>query len=170
MKLIIDDNILIILGNFYLKDYNLNDYNEIEKNLFKILKKHTIELNGYYNVFIYQDKNYGLIIDMQKENLEYLDYFNNQIELNIEIIEDSFLYEIDDIFTLDKTALNQFTIYQKNYKFYLEVKEKINTIKLGKVLENSKIIYGKKAKKIKRESKIIKVGDKYEKTNRRSSW
>ena len=113
MKLIIDDNILIILGNFYLKDYNLNDYNEIEKNLFKILKKHTIELNGYYNVFIYQDKNYGLIIDMQKENLEYLDYFNNQIELNIEIIEDSFLYEIDDIFTLDKTALNQFTIYQK---------------------------------------------------------
>ena len=170
MKLIIDDNILIILGNFYLKDYNLNDYNEIEKNLFKILKKHTIELNGYYNVFIYQDKNYGLIIDMQKENLEYLDYFNNQIELNIEIIEDSFLYEIDDIFTLDKTALNQFTIYQKNYKFYLEVKEKINTIKLGTVLENSKIIYGKKAKKIKREGKIIKVGDKYEKTNRRSSW
>ena len=156
MKLIIGDNIVIILGNFYLKNYDLNDYNQIEKKLLKILNKYSVELNGYYNVFIYQDKNYGLIIDMQKEELEYLDYFNNQIELNIEIIEDSFLYEIDDIFTLDKNILKQFTIYQKDYKFYLEAEEKVNTIKLGKILENSKIIYGKKGKRIKRESKIIK--------------
>ncbi len=156
MKLIIDNNIVIILGNFYLKDYNLKDYNNIEKSLFKMLNKHSVDLNGYYNVFIYHDKNYGLIIDMQKEDLEYLDYFNNQIELNIEIIEDSFLYEIEDIFNFDDNLLTKFIIYQKGYKFYLEIKDKISSIKLGNILENSKIIYGKQAKKIKKESKIIK--------------
>ena len=156
MKLVIDDNIVIILGNFYLKNYDLKDYNQIEKNLFKIINKHSIELNGYYNVFIYHDKNYGIIIDMQKEDLEYLDYFNNQIELNIEIIEDSFLYEIEDIFALNKNILNEFILYKKGYHFYIEAKEKIDTIKLGEILENSKIIYGKVAKKIKRESRIIK--------------
>ncbi len=155
MKLIIDNNIVIFLGNFYLKNYDLKDYNNIEKNLLKLLNKYSVDINGYYNVFIYHDKNYGLIIDMQKEDLEYLDYFNNQVELNIEIIEDSFLYEIEDILNINKDILINFTIYKKNYHFYLETKEKINPIKLGILLENSKIIYGKKAKKIKKDSKII---------------
>lgn len=155
MKLIIDDNIVIILGNFYLKNYDLNDYDEVKNQIFKIINTHSIDLNGYYNVYIYQDQNYGIIIEIQKEDLEYLDYFNNQIEFNIEIIDDSFLYEIEDLFILNKKLLNKFTIYKKGCKFYLEVKEQINTIKLGTILENSKIIYGKKAKKIKKESKII---------------
>ena len=43
MKLIIDDNIVIILGNFYLKNYDLNDYNQIEKKLLKILNKYSVE-------------------------------------------------------------------------------------------------------------------------------
>ena len=70
MKLIIDKNIVIFLGNFYLKNYDLKDYNNIEKNLLKLLNKYSVDINGYYNVFIYHDKNYGLIIDMQKEDLE----------------------------------------------------------------------------------------------------
>lgn len=153
MKLIIDNN---IIGHFYLKNCDLKDYNQIEKNLIQLLNKYSINLNGYYNVFIYQDINYGVIIDMQKENLEYLDYFNDQIELNIEIIKDSFLYEIEDIFTLNKKTLNNFIIYKKGFHLYLEAKTSLNTIELGQILENSTIIYGKKAKKIKKESKIIK--------------
>ena len=155
MKLVIDNNIVIFLGDFYLKNYDLKDYNNIEKNLLKLLNKYSVDINGYYNVFIYHDKNYGLIIDMQKEDLEYLDYFNNQVELNIEIIEDSFLYEIEDILNIDKNILRNFNVYKKNYHFYLETKDKITSIKLGILLENSKIIYGKKAKKIKKDSKII---------------
>lgn len=153
MKLIIDDN---IIGHFYLKNYDLNNYNQIEKNLIKLLNKHSINLNGYYNVYIYQDSNYGIIIDMQKENLEYLDYFNDQIEFNIEIIKDSFLYEIEDLFTLDKQTLNNFIIYKKGFKFYLEAKKTLQAIEIGQLLENSIIIYGKKAKQIKKENNIIK--------------
>ena len=155
MKLIIGNNIVVYLNNFYLKNYNLKDYDTIQKNLLKLLNKHAINLNGYYNVFIYQDKNYGLIIELNKEEIEYLDYFNNQIDLNLEIIDDSFLYEIEDLFTLNKKLLDKFLIYKKGFKLYLKAKEKINSISLGKILENSQIIYGKKAKKIKRESKII---------------
>ena len=114
MKLIIDNNIVIFLGNFYIKNIDLKDYTQIEKIIHKILKNHAVEINGYYNIYIYKDKNYGLIIDMQKEDIEYLDYFNNQIEFNIEIIEDSFLYEVEDIFTLNKKIKNIFNIYKKN--------------------------------------------------------
>ncbi len=155
MKLIIDENIIMILGDFYLKNYDLQNYDEIQKQLFKIIKNHSIDISGYYNVFIYHDQNYGLIIEMQKEDLEYLDYFNNQIEFNIEIIEDSFLYKIDDLFTLNKKILKSFSIYKKKSQFYLEAKTKISSIDLGIILENSQIVYGQEARKIKKNSTII---------------
>ena len=96
---------------------------------------------------------------METENLNQIDeQLLSEISNleNIEIIEDSFLYEIEDIFNFDDNLLTKFIIYQKGYNFYLEIKDKISSIKLGNILENSKIIYGKQAKKIKKESKIIK--------------
>ena len=161
MKLIIDENIVIFLDKIYLQNLNLNDKNIIEKKLIKLINKIqnkcTIDLNGYYNVSIYKDESYGIIIDMQKEELEYLDYFNNQIELNIEVIEDSFLYKIEDIFNLNKTLLKKFTIYKNGETIYLKANENINNIELGIILENGEIIYGKTANSIKKKSEIIKV-------------
>ena len=145
MRLIIDENIVFFLDKIYLQNLNLNDKNIIEKKLIKLINKIqnkcTIDLNGYYNVSIYKDESYGIIIDMQKEELEYLDYFNNQIELNIEVIEDSFLYKIEDIFNLNKTLLKKFTIYKNGETIYLKANENINNIELGIILENGEIIY-----------------------------
>lgn len=161
MKLIIDENIVFFLNKIYLDNMDLKDENPIEKKLIKLInkiqKQYNIDLSGYYNVYIYKDKNYGLIIEMEKEKLDYLDYFNNQIELNIEIIEDTFLYKIDNIFTIDKTLLEKLVIYINKDEIYIKIKENINDIELGKIIENSQIIYGNKAKLIKKQSKIIRM-------------
>ena len=160
MKLIIDENIVIFLDKLYLNNIDLKDYNLIEKKLIKLINKiqnkYLIDLNGYYNVYIYKDENYGIIIYMQKEELEYIDYFNEQLEFNIEVIEDSFLYKIDDILRLEKPLLNKFIIYKNKDNLYLKSKEKISNIELGIILENSEIIYGAQADKIKKKSQIIK--------------
>lgn len=161
MKLIIDENIVFFLNKIYLDNVNIKDESLIEKKLIKLInkiqKQYNIDLNGYYNVYIYKDKNYGLIIEMEKEKLDYLDYFNNQIELNIEIIEDTFLYKTDNIFTIDKTLLEKLIIYINKDEIYLKIKENINDIELGQIIENSQIIYGNKAKSIKKQSKIIRM-------------
>ncbi len=161
MKLIIDENIVFFLNKIYLDNIDIKDESLIEKKLIKLInkiqKQYNIDLNGYYNVYIYKDKNYGLIIEMEKEKLDYLDYFNNQIELNIEIIEDTFLYKIDNIFTIDKTLLEKLIIYINKDEIYLKIKENINDIELGQIIENSQIIYGNKAKSIKKQSKIIRM-------------
>ncbi len=160
MKLIIDENIVVFLDKLYLNNIDLKDYSQIEKKLIKIVNKIQnkclIDINGYYNVYIYTDESYGIIIDMQKENLEYIDYFNNQLEFNIEVFEDSFLYKIDDILRLEKTLLNKFIIYKNKENLYLKAKEKISNIELGIILENSEIIYGEIANNIKQKSQIIK--------------
>ena len=161
MKLIIDENIVFFLNKIYLDNIDIKDESLIEKKLIKLInkiqKQYNIDLNGYYNVYIYKDKNYGLIIEMEKEKLDYLDYFNNQIELNIEIIEDTFLYKIDNIFTINKTLLEKLIIYINKDEIYLKIKENINDIELGQIIENSQIIYGNKAKSIKKQSKIIRM-------------
>ena len=160
MKLIIDENIVIFLDKLYLNNIDLKDYNLIEKKLIKLINKiqnkYLIDLNGYYNVYIYKDENYGIIIYMQKEELEYIDYFNEQLEFNIEVIEDSFLYKIYDILRLEKPLLNKFIIYKNKDNLYLKPKEKISNIELGIILENSEIIYGAQADKIKKKGQIIK--------------
>lgn len=159
MKLIIDENIVIFLDKIYLQTIDLTNQNQIQKKLIKLINKlqnkYTLDLNGYYSVFIYKDENYGLIIDMQKEELEYLDYFNNQIEMSTQIIEDTFLYKIEDIFRLNKNLLKKFIMYKNKEKIYLKAKDTLTHIELGIILENGEIIYGKNARKIEKQSQII---------------
>lgn len=154
MKLIKDDNITIFLSNSYIKNIDIENRESIEKLIHQINKKYNIELYGYYYVQIYIDKNYGIIINIKKEELEYMDYFNNALEMNIEIIEDSFLYKVEDIFSI-KDMLNKLTIRKYDDNFYIEVK-RTSDIDLGIILENAEIIYGQLAQNIKRRSKIIK--------------
>lgn len=154
MKLIIDDGITIFLG----KLIDISDKNNIENKIIKILKNnYNVELNGYYNVDIYIDKNYGVIIKLKKDELDYLEYFTNALELNIEIKESSFLYKIDDIFNLGKNLLNKFKIYKLKDNIYLSANQPLSLANIAVLLENSYIIFGKEVEKIKNKSQIIKV-------------
>ena len=60
-------------------DQELSDY---LKSVFEIIKeKNQFDIYGYYDVLIYKDINYGLIIKLDKEELEYFNCYNKQIEM-----------------------------------------------------------------------------------------
>ena len=65
MKLIIDENIVFFLNKIYLDNVDIKDESLIEKKLIKLInkiqKQYNIDLNGYYNVYIYKDKNLHLL-------------------------------------------------------------------------------------------------------------
>ncbi|MDD6323282.1 MAG: hypothetical protein PUA73_01580 [Bacilli bacterium] len=161
MKLVVDNNITIYLGKFHSKAIDINDTNNIEKQVKKILKAlkktYNLELNGYYETVLYLDENYGLIIKMQKDDLDYLDYFVTALEINIKIKKTAFLYKVEDILNLNKNILKKFIIYKYKKTIYLSAKEKLTTADMGIILENSKVIFDEKIKKIKAKSQIIEM-------------
>lgn len=153
MKLIIDDGINIYLNKQYLKNVDLNDTKTIKNIIKKINTKYNIDIYGYIETKIYIDKNYGIIINLKKEELDYFDYFNDEIEMNIEIINDSFLYKIEDY---NKDLVKDKTIYKYKDNLYINI-DKIDNINLGKIIEISEIIYGEKAQNIIEKNNIIEV-------------
>ena len=158
MKLITNgDMIILYLNKMYIRSLDFTDKEATEKYmkrlLTKISNKYDIEIDGYYVVNLYVDMNYGVVIEIQKEELEYLDYFSNQIEINTKVVEGSFLYNIDNF---DDSLLKKFIIYKIKYKLYLRVKENISDLEMGKVLERAEIIYGAKANEIIKKAKIVR--------------
>lgn len=154
MKLIINDDINIYLNKPYLKNMDLNNPKTIKNIIKKISKKYDIDIYGYIEVKIYIDSNYGVIINIKKEEFEYFDYLSDEIEMNIEIINDSFLYKIEEIY--DKNQIKNRKLYKYKDNFYINI-DKIDNINLGKIIETSEIIYGEKAKKIIERNNIIEV-------------
>lgn len=143
MKIIFDNgHLTIFLNNLYLKDINLNKKEVIEKFLNELTNKlkfyYDVTLKGFINVWLYLDKNYGLVIKIEKEELEYFDY-SEALDMNIKVKEVSFLYELKEV--LNKTFLNKFIIYKYRDNFYLKPKQKLSDIDMGILLENTKIIY-----------------------------
>lgn len=158
MKLITNgDMIILYLNKMYIRSLDFTDKEATEKYmkrlLTKISNKYDIEIDGYYVVNLYVDMNYGVVIEIQKEELEYLDYFSNQIEINTKVVEGSFLYNIDNF---DDSLLKKFIIYKIKDKLYLRVKENISDLEMGKVLERAEIIYGAKANEIIKKAKIVR--------------
>ena len=135
-------NIVIYLKKEVLDNNNFKEKEEIEKylkKLFKILKnKYEITIEGFYNINIYIDKYYGAVLHLEKEDLDYFDYFKNQVDMKITIINTSFLYKVDDI---PYDILNKFNVIVKNNNIYLEIKEELSPLEKMKLLENSKLIY-----------------------------
>ncbi|MBR3199527.1 MAG: hypothetical protein IKG27_05905 [Bacilli bacterium] len=153
MKLLKGEDIMIYINKEYLKkDFTENKIEELIK---EIIKNYNINLKGYYNVKIYKDEKYGIIINISKEELEYLDYFNNEVNLNIEMCKDSFLYKIYDLYSI-KNILKKLRIRKYNDSFYIEPKD-ITNVEFGIILENSIIIYGNEANKIKNKSDVLEV-------------
>ena len=134
-------------------DQELSDY---LKNVFEIIKeKNQFDIYGYYDVLIYKDINYGLIIKLDKEELEYFNCYNKQIEMKIVIAEEpNILYCIDNLKILKK--IPKFKIYLYKDKLYLELMSKINYMLLGELLEYSEIIF-ENVKEIKNSGEKIEI-------------
>lgn len=113
------------------KKYLNKDIDNITKNVFNILEKYyNYKINDSYEMKIYINKLYGIILEINIKE-------NNFI--NIKVLNDVlFLYEIEDPL---KYLDNE--IYFYNNKYYINLKkENLN------ILENSNIIYGNDVYKI----------------------
>jgi hypothetical protein len=120
-----DDKIVV-----YVLENNNIDYELILKKVFnELINNENIDLSSFYNVVIYINNYYGLVVEIVNEdNIK----FENKININLNIIEDKlFLYEVDDpLEYIDND------VYYYNDKFYISLKNK--NIKL---LEYAKVIY-----------------------------
>lgn len=136
-----------LILNIYIKrelinNINFNNKEELEiylKKLFKILKdKYNIIIEGFYDITVYLDKYYGVVLHLEKDDTDYYDYYKNQVDMRILNIETEFLYLVDDI---PNYLLNKVDIVIKKDKIYLKIKEELTKIEMMKLLEISKVVY-----------------------------
>lgn len=160
---IVDDlNMIIYLQNDRIKNIDFSDKSDLQdyfKDLFVNLKNnYNININGYYYINVYKDKYYGCILEMKKEELDYMEYLDGQVDMNIVIdTNDTFLYEMNDYFNIDKSLINNVNVYKYNNKIYVKLVNNISNIKMGQLLEFSNIIYGDKCKKIRKMGNLIEM-------------
>lgn len=135
MKCIINDDKIIIFLEKYNKKY-LNDIDYLEdyfRNIFlKLKEKYDIKIHGFCNVDAYLDDN-DMVLEIEEEK-ELIDYYEDIIDMKILIHETSFLYEISNIFNINKYIKNEIYVYKD--KFYID-KKSLNL----NILEHSKLIY-----------------------------
>lgn len=118
---------------------NKNDLEKYLKKLFKILKnKYDIIIEGFYDITVYIDKYYGVVIHMEKDDIEYYDYYKNQVDMRIINIDTNFLYLVDDI---PKYLLNKADVIIIDNQIYLKLKEELSKLEMMKLLEISKVVF-----------------------------
>lgn len=100
IKYIDEDIFDIYIMKDRIIDIDFNSERDLEKYLkeiFKTLKnKYSITISGFYNVYIYIDKYYGIIIHLEKECYEYYSYYKDEIDMKISVRDSIFLYQIDN--------------------------------------------------------------------------
>ena len=143
LKVIDENNFIIFIINKRvipeLEEDNISVY--LKKILLKIKSTLKLDVYGYYDVYIYFDEHYGMIIKLIREEVEYLNYYSKQIEMKIIVTDNQFFYELEDINDIGKKILDKCNVYLYNNQIYLELKSSINFVLLGNLIENSKIVY-----------------------------
>lgn len=132
----------IYIKNNLIKDIDFSIKDDIEKylkKLFKILKnKYNLVIEGFYDITVYIDKFYGIILHLEKENIEYYEYYKNQVDMRLITVDTEFMYEVDDI---PFNILDKIKICVKSGKIYLIIKKELSNLEMMKLLENSRVVY-----------------------------
>ncbi|MFA5602815.1 MAG: hypothetical protein WDA21_03720 [Bacilli bacterium] len=144
----------VFLNKHYLKGIDFNKMVNIEPFIKKIIinlnKYYNLNMNGYYNVFIYVNSLYGIVIELMNIDDEYIKLFNKKIDMKITFNLDSvFLFNSNDYFLLNELKIQKKEIYYYENGFYLNIlNKKINNLLMMKLLECTEIIYGDKVYEI----------------------
>ena len=141
MKIEFADKLVIYINNNYLKNKHitLDDIEDCLKKICEILNEnYQIKLNGLYNIDVYIDNKYGLILEIEKEDFDF-DYYIDQVDMQISIHYTKFLLEIK---TLD--AFYNHKIYLYKHKYYTDFIEQIEmgelVYKTDNILKRAKVI------------------------------
>lgn len=148
MKVVLcdDSHYEIFLNQVDTKNFDIEKKDLLEdyfKKIFRKLNKdYYIEVNGYYEVDVYQDPYYGMVLDIEKEDLDYYDFSYNEVNMRIQIEPHSeFLYEIEDPFLLDEVTLKKGMVSFYKDHFYFSFKEEPTLIEMAQLLEKSNLVY-----------------------------
>ena len=150
---IVDDNIIVFLNKYLTKDLDYNDSKVLEIELKKIFDKleylYNIKIKGYYDIYIYIDNNYGIVMELVSDSIDYMDY-DEVIDMKIIVNNVKLLYKVDDILTID--IPHKVYLYKNN--LYLDI-DNIDNIGLAYVLEHADIVY-KNVDEIRYYGRILK--------------
>ncbi len=158
MKMCIDsDEMTIYLTRIYLQEKLDFDLEEYFKKLFLKLKNfYDINVSGYYLIDVFENKNYGYIIKINKEHFDYLEYLDNQVDMRINVHEDTdILFEMKDIEIAQFQKILDFYFYHN--KLYGKLKKEINTITLSQLLEMCDSVYCDENNMIENYGKKLKI-------------
>ena len=145
----IDNNIIIYINKIYRFE-DIEDIKKYLQNLFSEIKD-KINIKGFYESYIYKDDNYGMVIELIKDEDEYFEYIN-EIDMHITLEDKIFLYKTEDIF-IDNNILNNTEIYIYNNYYYLKITNKLDELSRIKLMEFSELTY-------KDTNKILNYGKK----------
>lgn len=161
MKIIFDkDTIQVYLNKEYTNELDINDLSSLEEYLSRILLRlkndFLLDISGCYELKILYDKFYGVVLVLSKHDFENDYLFESQVDLDLNINKSNFfLYEIDDVFSIENKLLKNGTIYIYKQKLYLKLISNISSIEMGRLLEFSTLIYGENVNKIINKGRII---------------
>lgn len=137
-----DDKLIIYIN----KKINLEEISNV------LLKSKALglDIKLYDNIVLYEDEILGTILELTNENDNYFTTFDMNISLSK---EKSFLLKIEENADIDIKK----DIYKYKNNYYMQIKEN-DFIKIGQLLEYSKIIYGSIVKKIKKTKNKVNGG------------
>lgn len=147
MKIIIDDdiNMIIFLNRTYLKNIDFDDQTKLEEYFEELLLKlknyYLINIQGFYEINVYIDKYYGVVLELQKQDIEYFGYYDTEVDMKIIIHNSEFLYKIDDFYWIDEKILKKINLYKHKGNIYLKIDKYVKNAEMATIVENSKIRY-----------------------------
>lgn len=152
MKIIVsDDNFIIYrlknkenienLGKEEIEKY-------IKKTLLHIKKRYLSSISGFYNVTLYMNKKYGLILEVNKESD--LDFFPDLIDIKLKLERNALVYlKLDDYF-----LIKDYETYYYDNNFYVNIDD-ISDIDIVKLSDYYSLIYGDSLDKIKGKLRLV---------------
>lgn len=134
---IIDEKIVLYLYNYFFKSLDKDNITKEIKNIFiRLIKYYKLKINGIYEVFVYENKKYGTILEIVK--LEELLFHKDLIDIKVKIFKDVNIYlKSDNYFIFDEFK----GIYYKDNNYYIDIKNINNLIN---IIEFIDIIYNEK--------------------------
>lgn len=125
------DSIVLFLSDMdFSLEENVDKTEDKFRDIFLNLKNlYNMDIEGYYGIDIYKNKFYGMVVLIEKEDIDYFDYFDNQIDMRISIHNDHLiLYELDDYFVLPSSLLDKMKLYFYHNRIYGELTDFISKL------------------------------------------
>lgn len=164
MKVEFEDqyHVIVFLMDDSIRGIDFSSREDLEvyfKQLFlKLGEYYDIGIDGYFNITIYFDQNYGAILDVEKDSLDYFDCMDNEVEMSIQVVKNAFvLYQIEDPFLLNRRFLKRHQLFFYRGSYYVRLCHPVGRKGLYSLMECSQIIYGNITNNIVRYGQLVKL-------------